>query len=151
MGAIGWIRGAFSSDDPEDVISELQNRRILARADHVTIEGGQFSLSHDELQQSRGVPWLPRSVEDRIARDAERTKRIINAYQEHVDGTWPTLIFATSVEHSQTIAALLTSMGVRARAVSGSTRNIGAAPGGGGIPVWRDQGAGQLWSLPGGI
>ena len=113
--------GAFSSDDPEDVISELQNMLILARADHVTIEGGQFSLSHDELQQSRGVPWLPRSVEDRIARDAERTKRIINAYQERVDGTWPTLIFATSVEHSQTIAALLTSMGVRARAVSGST------------------------------
>ena len=113
--------GAFSSDDPEYVISELQEMRVLARADHATIEGGQFSLSHDELQQTRGVPWLPRSVEDRIARDSERTNRIIGAYLERVDRTWPTLIFATSVEHSQTIAALLTSKGVKARAVSGST------------------------------
>ena len=74
------------------------------------------------LQQSRGVPWLPRSVEDRIARDAERTKRIINAYQERVDGTWPTLIFATSV---RALAGLLLRCsprwGLEARAVSGST------------------------------
>ena len=115
--------GAFSSDDPEDVIRELQEMRILARADHATIEGGQFSLSQDELQQTKGVPWLPRSVEDRIAGDAERTKRIIGAYVDRVDPSWPTLIFATSVEHSQTIAALLTSMGVKARSVSGSTES----------------------------
>ena len=115
--------GAFSRDDPEDVIRELQDMRILARADHATIEGGQFSLSQDELQQTKGVPWLPRSVEDRIARDAERTKRIIGAYMERVDQSWPTLIFATSVEHSQTIAALLTSMGMKARSVSGSTES----------------------------
>ena len=51
--------GAFSSDDPEDVITELQDMEILARADHRIIEGGQFSLSHDELLQARGVPWLP--------------------------------------------------------------------------------------------
>ena len=115
--------GVFSSDDPEDVIRELQEMRILARADHDTIEGGQFALSRDELQQTRGVPWLPRSVEDRIAGDAERTKRIIGAYMERVGQDWPTLIFATSVEHSQTIAALLTSMGVKARSVSGSTES----------------------------
>ena len=120
-GANRLDSGAFSSDDPEYVISELQEMRVLARADHATIEGGQFSLSHDELQQTRGVPWLPRSVEDRIAGDTERTKRIIGTYLERVDPTWPTLIFATSVEHAQTIAALLTSMGVKARAVSGST------------------------------
>ena len=115
--------GAFSSDDPEDVIRELQEMQILARADHATIEGGQFSLSQDELQQTKGVPWLPRSVEDRIAGDAERTKRIIGAYMDRVDQSWPTLIFATSVEHSQTIAAMLTSMGVKARSVSGSTES----------------------------
>ena len=115
--------GAFSSDDPENVIRELQEMRILARADHATIVGGQFSLSQDELQQTKGVPWLPRSVEDRIAGDAERTKRIIGAYMDSVDPSWPTLIFATSVEHSQTIAALLTSRGVKARSVSGSTES----------------------------
>ncbi len=113
--------GAFENDDPEEVIRELQAMRILAQADHDTIEGGRFSLSHDEIQQAKGVPWLPRSVENRIAGDADRTGRIIRAYEELIDPEWPTLIFATSVEHAQTVAALLTSMGVKARAVSGST------------------------------
>ena len=113
--------GAFVSDDPEEVIQELQEMKVLAQADHATIEGGQFSLSNDELRQAGEVPWLPRSVEDRIARDTDRTQRIIQAYKERIDPGWPTLIFATSVEHSQTVAALLTSLGIKARAVSGAT------------------------------
>ena len=60
-------------------------------------------------------------VENRIASDADRTRRIIEAYNELIDRDWPTLIFATSVEHAQTVAALLSSNGVKARAVSGST------------------------------
>ena len=113
--------GAFQSDDPEGVIRELQDMRILARADHEIIEGGQFSLSPDEVRQSRETPWLPQSVENRMALDADRTRRIIEAYDGLIDRDWPTLIFATSVEHAQTVAALLTSNGVKARAVSGST------------------------------
>ena len=113
--------GAFQSDDPEGVVRELQDMRVLARADHEIIEGGQFSLSSDEELQSRETPWLPRSVENRIASDADRTRRIIKAYDELIDRDWPTLIFATSVEHAQTVAALLSSNGVKARAVSGST------------------------------
>ena len=113
--------GAFENDDPEDVIRELQAMRILAQADHDTIEGVQISLSEDELRQSESIPWLPQSVENRIAYDAGRTLRIVQAYMNHIDRDWPTLIFATSVEHSQTVAALLTSKGVRARAVSATT------------------------------
>ncbi len=116
--------GAFLSDDPEDVIRRLQSMRVLAQADHDTIEGGSFDLSDDELRQSIQTPWLPRSVENRIAYDTTRTQRIVEAYmdQVHKGGPeWPTLIFATSVEHSQTVAALLTSKGVRARAVSAET------------------------------
>ena len=45
----------------------------------------------------------------------------IDAYMGQINPDWPTLIFGTAVEHSQTIAALLTSMGVKARAISGST------------------------------
>ena len=113
--------GAFQSNDPEEVIRELQTMRVLALADHEVIEGGSFSLSPDEAQQSRETPWLPQSVEHRIALDANRTQRILEAYQNLIDPSWPTLIFATSVEHAQTVAALLTSRGVRARAVSGAT------------------------------
>ena len=116
--------GAFASDDPEYVIRELQEKQVLAQADHATIEGGSFELFGDELQQSRKAPWLPQSVENRIAGDTDRTLRIVSAYQNYVldqNPEWPTLIFATSVEHSQTIATLLTLQGVRARAVSGKT------------------------------
>ena len=113
--------GAFASDDPKEVIGELQDKRVLARADHETIEGGVFLLNPEELQKMQSTPWLPQGVEDRIARDAERTKRIIEAYETHVDPNWPTLIFATSVEHAQTVAALLNMRGIKSRAVCGTT------------------------------
>ena len=113
--------GAFASDCPEDVIRELQAMRVLARADHSVIEGSRVTLSSEELRQSGQTPWLPRSVENRIAADAVRTRRIVEAYFENIRPDWPALIFATSVEHSQIVAALLTSMGVKSRAVSAST------------------------------
>lgn len=118
--------GAFASDDSQDVIRELQEKQILAQAKHATIDGVVgFRLTGDELQQYEKAPWwLPQHVEDRIADDADRTLRIIEAYQKHVldqNPDWPTLVFATSVEHSQTVAALLTLEGVKARAVSGDT------------------------------
>ena len=113
--------GAFGSDNPEDVITDLQEMHVLARADHETIQGGVFSLDADELRQMESVPWLPQSVEARIAQDSERTERIIKAYESHVGPSWPTLIFATSVEHAQVVAALLNRKGIKSRAVSGST------------------------------
>ena len=121
--------GAFASDDPEDVVSELQDMHVLALADHQTIDGGHFSLNDEELAQMKTEPrppWLPRSVEDRIAQDAVRTNRIVDAYLKQVrdiDPEWPALIFATSVEHAQTIAALLSRTGVPSRAVSGTTES----------------------------
>ena len=130
--------GAFDSDEPENVIRQLQDMGVLAEADHETIEGGTFSLetilSDDRdsegqepadleqlLQELRELPWLPQSVEKRIAGDAKRTRRIVEAYEEHIGSNWPTLIFATSVEHSQTVAALLNRRGIPSRAVSGKT------------------------------
>ena len=123
--------GAFDSDDPQDVIQELQNMRVLAKADHATIDGGRFSLTIAELAQAERNPWLPQSAEARIARDPSRTQRIVDEYRTRIlnvspERPWPTLIFATSVEHSKVIAALLSSIEVngrkiRARAVSAYT------------------------------
>ena len=116
--------GAFASDKPQAVIRELQKMRVLAQADHAVIPGGEIDMTETELRQSEDNPWLPQSVENRIAQDAERTERIIQEYMERVhdvDPDAPALIFATSVEHAQTLAALLTSREVKARAVSGNT------------------------------
>ena len=122
--------GAFASDDPEQVVSELQRMHVLALADHETVEGGRFSLNADECTQMNTKPrppWLPHSVEDRIAANTGRTNRIIEAYEKqvrNVDPEWPVLIFATSVEHARTIAALLGRTGVPSRAVSGETEPV---------------------------
>ena len=119
--------GAFSGEDPISAVAELQEMGVLAQADHKTISGGSFSLSKDEVAEIEAMPrpaWLPRSVEQRIASDTKRTLGIVDAYQFHVadrNADWPTLIFATSVEHAQTVAALLNTRGVTARAVSGGT------------------------------
>ena len=112
--------GAFLSEDSEAVIRELQDKGVLARADHEIIEGARERprFSSGELS----LPWLPRRVEDRIARNTERTKRIVEAYEKHVPWNWPALVFATSVEHAQTLAALLELKGIRAQAISGGTR-----------------------------
>ena len=119
-------RRAFRSGAAEDVIQELQGMRVLAVADHDTIQGSEERLEDDELRSitESNLPWLPESVERRIANSAERTRRIIEAYRSRIwsiDPTWPTLIFATSVEHAETIAALLQLEGVEARAVSYKT------------------------------
>ena len=120
--------GAFASDDPVAVVQELQTMSVLAQADHETIDGGNYSLSVAEvaeMEDSMPRPaWLPRGVEERIARDTGRTLGIVDAYERHVHSRnpeWPTLIFATSVEHAQTVAGLLNMRGVKARAVSGGT------------------------------
>ena len=116
--------GAFADDDPQAVIQELQSMKVLAQADHGIIEGGDIKMTDDERRQSRAAPWLPQSVENQIAQDTNRTERIVREYMERVhakDPDAPTLIFATSVEHARTLAALLTARGVKARAVSGNT------------------------------
>lgn len=126
--------GAFSSDDPRDVVGELQRMGVLAQADQQMIEGGTFRLTADELegiarfergseQLAHPLAWLPPSVEDRMAQDLDRTARIIEAYKTYVEPDWPTLIFATSVEHAQTLAALLNLQGITARSVTGTTES----------------------------
>ena len=117
-------RGAFWSDQADDVMRELQDMLVLARADHREIEGVSDELQPDELAEVADSPWLPRRAEIRIARNADRTRRIVEAYMEHIaskDAAWPTLIFATSVEHAQTLAAILDREGISARAVSSNT------------------------------
>ena len=127
--------GAFENEDAQDVVQQLQAARVLAQADHEVIEGESILLENflegspesddwqRELDKWLALPWLPQSVEDRIARSAERTKRIIEAYRTHIDPDWPVLIFATSVEHAQTVAALLNRIGIRSRAISGETES----------------------------
>lgn len=120
--------GAFPATEPESVVRLLQEDGILAKADHQAVEGaGEFVLTRAEKEELASTPhhaWLPRTAEQRLAADLERTERIVGAYKRYVAGrepAWPTLVFATSVDHSHTIATLLNLEGIRARSVSGET------------------------------
>lgn len=115
---------AFDSDDPERVISRLQGMTVLADVDHDVITGATVQLTEKEKEQATGTPWLPDSVEERLAEDTERTNAIVRAYKTQVRAIGPNapaLIFATSVAHAETIAAVLSLDGIAARAVSGKT------------------------------
>ena len=117
--------GVFRSNEAPEAVRELQDMGVLARAEHRSIDGvSGFSLTEHELVELKHLwhaGWLPRGVEERIARDERRTRRIIEAYKKHVDSAWSTLIFATSVAHAQTIAALLNRENVVARSVYADT------------------------------
>ena len=121
--------GAFHRDKAEDVIRELQDMTVLSSVDHRIIEGSYLDLDdlneHELFQFTENIlPWLPESIEHLIANDVERTRRIVDAYKsqiQSIDPSCPTLIFATSVEHAETIAALLKLDNVEARAISGKT------------------------------
>lgn len=114
--------GAFDSNEPKEVVRELQELSVLAAADHETITGGRFELTDEELRELRTFSRLPERAEQRIGRDGDRTRRILDAYRQHIDPRWPTLVFATSVEHSKIVAAMLNREGVAARAVWGETK-----------------------------
>lgn len=114
--------GAFRSDDPETVVAELQRQQVLAEADQRVIPGMELQMTAEERREMERQPqWLPEEVERRIGRDPERTGRILEALLDRRPATGPTLIFATSVEHAETISALLNLRGVASRAVSGNT------------------------------
>ena len=116
--------GVFMRDDPQNITRELQSTGVLAQADHESIEGGVFRLTDEEITYmlEKRIPWLPRRLEDDIGADTARTERIIEAYKTHIHGrSWPTLVFATSVDHAKTMAALLTLDGIKARSVDGTT------------------------------
>ena len=114
--------GAFRSDDPETVVAELQRQQVLAEADQRVIPGMELRMTAEERREMERQPqWLPEEVERRIGRDPERTERILAALLRRRPKTGPTLIFATSVEHAETISALLNLRGVASRAVSGNT------------------------------
>lgn len=116
--------GAFDSDDPEKVISRLQEMTVLAGVDHDVIAGATVQLTEKEREQATGTPWLPDSVEERLAEDTGRTNAIVRAYKTRVRAIGPNapaLIFATSVAHAETIAAVLSLDGIAARSVSGKT------------------------------
>ncbi|MGX1270217.1 DEAD/DEAH box helicase [Streptomyces phaeoluteigriseus] len=109
--------GVFPSGDP---YRDLQEWGMLAQVEHRTLEGGNIVLDSDEKAQAERMAVLSRSAEQRLVEDHARSRRIVDAVTG-LDDDWPTLLFATSVDHANSLAALLNDRGVPAAAVDSTT------------------------------
>nr|WP_234330176.1 DEAD/DEAH box helicase [Streptomyces acidiscabies] len=109
--------GVFPSGDP---YRDLQDWGMLAKVEHRTLEGGRIELSREEKTLADRMAMLSRAAEQRLADDHARSERIVDSVAELPDD-WPTLLFATSVDHAKYLAALLNDRGVRSAAVDSTT------------------------------
>lgn len=104
----------------QDPYPDLQRMGVLARARHQVLDGARFSMTTEEVELARKLQTLPSSVEAKLGTDAARNRRILDSIGALPDD-WTVLLFATSVAHAQTVAALLVAEGIPARAVWGGT------------------------------
>ncbi|MFE7803661.1 DEAD/DEAH box helicase [Streptomyces sp. NPDC057430] len=110
-------QGVFPSGDP---YRDLQDWGMLAQVEHRTLEGGRIELTRDEKTHADRMAMLSRAAEQRLADDHTRSRRIVDSVAELPDN-WPTLLFATSVDHAKYLAAMLNDRGVPSAAVDSTT------------------------------
>ncbi|MCM1937280.1 DEAD/DEAH box helicase family protein [Streptomyces sp. G3] len=111
--------GVFDNDDPH---RHLQSLKVLADVRHEELLGGSYVLSPQQVAEVRSTHsmTLPADVVSDLAKDVERTRRIVDRI-ENLPSDWPVLVFATSVEHAQVLAALLQDRGITAASIDGRT------------------------------
>ncbi|MGW2287159.1 DEAD/DEAH box helicase [Streptomyces phaeochromogenes] len=107
----------FPSGDP---YRDLQDWGMLAEVEHRTLEGGQIELTRDERAHADRMATLSWAAEQRLADDHARSRRIVDEVAG-LPEDWPTLLFATSVDHARYLAAMLNDRGIRSAAVDSNT------------------------------
>jgi superfamily II DNA or RNA helicase len=108
--------GAFEGD-PYPVLQEME---VLARVRHHVLGGTVIELTPGELELLKQTGRLPSSAEERLGVDSDRNAALLESITS-LPEDWTVLVFATSVTHSQTLAAMLTLRGVPARSISAKT------------------------------
>ncbi|MET8004480.1 DEAD/DEAH box helicase [Nonomuraea glycinis] len=98
----------------------LQELGVLAQVRHEELPGVRLDLSARERDSLIQLRRLPASAGERLGHDTIRNRILIDKILSLPDD-WPILLFATSVNHAQTMAALLIRKGVSAAAVSSDT------------------------------
>lgn len=101
----------------DDPYRTLQDAGILAFVDHLVVDGIKVNLKANELRDLKRTRVIPPGVEYRIGASAGRNERLLESLRE-LPEDWPVLLFAASVDHAQTMAALLQTEGISAAAVS---------------------------------
>jgi len=103
-----------------DAYPHLQAMGILSQVEHELLPGSDLALSSAELEQLERTRTLPPTAGRHLGEDIERNRTLLDSIQG-LNSDWPLLLFAASVEHAQTMAALLTREGIPAAAITGET------------------------------
>jgi superfamily II DNA or RNA helicase len=108
-------------DEGRKAYEVLQDMGVLSRVEHRRLRGSDFLLNADEQRQTRKLRLLPNQVLERIGRDEERMRRLLDDICAQPND-WSILVFTASVQSAQVLAALLKYRGVTAASISGKTR-----------------------------
>ncbi|OLT00087.1 hypothetical protein BJF90_07275 [Pseudonocardia sp. CNS-004] len=98
----------------------LQGLGVLAKVDHRELRGSTLTLTESERATVSQYHVLPSSAEEQLARDVERNETII-AEIAKLPSEWPVLVFATSVNHSKLLTAMLNDIGIPSTAIDNYT------------------------------
>ena len=104
----------------KDPYRKLQEIEVLSEVEHRVLQGINVTLGSDELAEYEKLRSLPSSVYVRLAGDAARNRTLLDDMLK-LPADWPALLFCASVEHAQTMAALLRMAGRTAAPVSAET------------------------------
>ena len=98
----------------------LQAKGILATVEHRTLVGVIVTLDPVEEKKFQQLHNVPSSVLDRVGKNPDRNRTLLQSVQE-LPPEWPILMFTASVEHAQTMAALLKIAGTTAAPITADT------------------------------
>lgn len=117
--------GRYRLDDglfPDgDAYTALQSIGVLAKVEHRELHGSTLTLSeaqHATIEQFGG--HLPASAEEQLGQDTDRNQMLVDEIADLPD-EWPVLVFATSVNHSKLLTAMLNDRGIKSASIDGST------------------------------
>jgi superfamily II DNA or RNA helicase len=95
----------------EDPYVALQGLSVLAKVDHRELPGSTLTLTAAEHAEVKKYRVLPSSAEEQLARNVDRNQTIVGEIAR-LPRDWPVLVFATSVDHSKLLTAMLNDIGV---------------------------------------
>lgn len=112
-----------NGNELDDPITYLTNKGVLARINRFQIDSGaEIKLSKSEINYMERLLDIPKSVLNKLGKDAIRTNLIVTqAIKLAIEDNFPTIIFAPSKDNAIEIATLLRLRDVSAAAITADT------------------------------
>ncbi len=116
----GFTRFDLGDEDADVLFRSLQQKGVLAFADHELLHGDEIKLSPAELDQLNKFNEPSAVTLDRLASSELRNKSILDHIaRQPVD--WNILLFAATVQHAEDLAVRLNLHGISSAAISSNT------------------------------